>query len=187
MKKKVLSLLSVFILMLPMVAAARDLSQLGSDTWKNILWVGGLGFLNLNPEVAIVAFARLLIALLVFTIIFAVIISLGAGSSGMAPFRFFNRSQAGVVAGILAIMVAVFTPGKILSTTGIGWATAVAFILIGGPIVGLGYLTLTYPGHDAHGRSLETRGTIFIKLLLCLLLIWILTVMQQHLSILGVS
>jgi len=64
----------------------------------------------------------------------------------------------------------------------------IAFILIGGPVIGIGYLMISYPGHDeTTGRSLETRATIFLKIILSLLLIWILTVMRANIGALGAA
>ena len=80
-----------------------------------------------------------------------------------------------IVAGLLAILSAIFLPIQVILAVGGAWATAIAALLIGGPVAGLGFLLWSFPEH-------ETRATVFIKLFLCITLFWILTVMHHHLS-----
>jgi len=47
-----------------------------------------------------------------------------------------------VVALVMATVAAIFLPASVLMATGAGWATAVALILIGLPVVGVGYLLI---------------------------------------------
>ena len=173
-KATVISILS--LLTIPLVAA--DLSQTFSNVWSGILSIGNLSFLGISDGSLVVGFTRLMIWLLMFTIFFAVITGLG-GKSGTAPMSFFSRGQAGVIAAVIATIAAVFLPANVLLATGAGWATAIALILIGGPVVGIAYLLWRYPGEGN-----ETRFTILVKLLLCLLLFWILAAMKYHVSVL---
>lgn len=147
-----------------------------SSAWDKVLYIGGLGFLNLGPDGAVVAFTRILIGILIFTVLFAV--AHGLGKSGKA-LGFLNKTQAMVVAAVLAIMSAVFLPAEVLLATGAGWATMIALILIGLPIVGVAYLLWQIPWEGE-----ETKFTVFLKLVLCLVLLWILTAMKYHLEML---
>jgi len=164
----VLSLLS-----LPFVAAE---SGIFSNIWYKVLSIGNLSFLGLSDGSIVAAFVRILIWLLLFTVFFAVIIGLG-GKEGTAPMSFFNRGQAGLIAAIIATIGAIFLPAQVLLATGVGWATAIALLLIGGPVVGIGVLLMKYPG-----QGQETKMTVLIKLVLCLLLFWILTAMKFHVT-----
>ena len=164
----VLSLLS-----LPFVAAE---SGIFSNIWYKVLSIGNLSFLGLSDGSIVAAFVRILIWLLLFTVFFAVITGLG-GDKGTAPMKFFNRGQAGLIAAIIATIGAIFLPAQVLLATGVGWATAIALLLIGGPVVGIGVLLMKYPG-----QGQETKMTVLIKLVLCLLLFWILTAMKFHVT-----
>jgi hypothetical protein len=179
MKKVVsVSLTTIFIslLGLPLVSAQRGLNDILGNIWRNwILQAGNLSALGLSNETVIVGFSRLLLAILMFTIFFGVLITFG-GNNG--PFRFLNRNQSMVVSALISILAVVFLPVPLILAAGGAWATAVAAILIGGPIAGLAFLLWQIPGQGQE----ETRGTVFLKLFLCLTLFWILTVMSHHLS-----
>ncbi|MBI4151881.1 hypothetical protein HY496_02830 [Candidatus Woesearchaeota archaeon] len=173
-------LLSV-LLSLPFVAA--DLASTLGNAWDKILGIGSLDFLGISAGQGVVAMTRLLIWLLMFTVFFAVILGLGAGynadpsKKGVAVFGFLSRTQAGVVAAVIATIAAIFLPPDVLLATGTGWATAVALLLIGGPIVGLAYLLYTIPG-----KGKDTKATVFVKFVLCLLLYWILSTMRHYVA-----
>lgn len=164
----VLSLLTI-----PFVAADTGII---STLWYRVLSIGNLSFLGLSDGSIVAAFVRLLIWILLFTVFFAVITGLG-GAKGTAPMSFFNRGQAGVIAAVIATIGAIFLPAQVLLATGVGWATAIALLLIGGPVVGIGVLLMKYPG-----QGNETKMTVLIKLVLCLLLFWILTAMKFHVT-----
>ncbi|MEW5896609.1 MAG: hypothetical protein AB1668_02885 [Nanoarchaeota archaeon] len=174
MKKKWLLPVVISLLTIPFVAAA--VTDTVKSIWGKFLYIGGLGFLGLGPDAAVIAFTRILIWLLMFSVFFGVLTGLGAGggAGGIAPMKFFTRGQAGIVAAAVATIAAVFLPANILAATGAGWATAVALLLIGGPIVGLGYLLITYP------QGGDTKATVAVKIVICLLLFWILTAMKYH-------
>jgi len=180
MKKSVTVLLSILLLATPALALNATLE----NVWMRILWIGNLGFLGISDGSLVVAFTRLMIGVLMFTVFFGVLTALGAGPANAAPggarnravFYFLTRSQAGVVAAVLAIISAVFMPASVLLATGAGWATAVSLLLIGGPIVGVFWLLWTIP---PNGQP-DTAGSIILKLIICLLLFWILTAMKYH-------
>lgn len=158
---------------LPVVVAEPGIA---SNLWNKVLSVGNLSFLGLSDGSIVAAFVRLLIWFLLFTVFFAVLTGLG-GKGGTAPMSFFNRGQAGLIAAILATIGTIFLPAQVLLATGAGWATAIALFLVGGPVVGLAVLLLMFPGEGK-----DTKVTVLIKLVLCLLLFWILTAMKYHVT-----
>lgn len=172
MRKIVLVLLGL-LLFIPKVIADGLTDRLGS-IWDKVLIVGDLSSIGLGSEAVIVNFTRLLLAILAFALFFAVL----TGFKGKSPFQFINRNQAMVISGVLAVMAAIFLPIEVILATGGAWATAVAAILIGGPVAGLGFLLWQIPGT---GKP-ETRATAFLKLVLCFVLFWILSVMRHHLA-----
>ena len=174
MIKKVTIFSILSLLAIPFVTA--DLSQTFSNVWSGILSIGNLSFLGLSDGSLVVGLTRLLIWLLMFTVFFALITSMGGRGGTLG---FFNRTQAGIVAAVVASIAAIFLPGNVLLATGAGWATAIALLLIGGPVVGIAYLLWRYPGEGN-----ETRFTVLVKLLLCLLLFWILAAVKYHVSVL---
>ena len=162
----VLSLLSI-----PFVAAEESMLQ---GVWHTFLSAGNLSFLGLSDGSIVVAFTRLLIWIFVFTIFFAVITQFG-GRTGTA-IGFLNRGQAMVVAFVMATITAIFIPAQVLLATGAGWATIVSLVLVGGPIVGIGFMIFRIPGL----MPASPRGAIFLQFLLSVLLLWILMVMKYH-------
>jgi len=173
MKKSGLTIALVSLLSLPLVAA--DIPTTLGNVWQGILRVGDLSFLGYSSGGIFAAFTRILIWILVFTIFFAVMVGFGKGKK--TTLGFVNKNQALVIAAVLATMAAAFLPPEILLATGSAWAIAVSFILIGGPIVGIAFLLWKIPWEGD-----ETRWTVFVKLMLCLLLFWILTVMKNHVA-----
>lgn len=149
--------------------------------WDRILDFGALSFLD--SGMAVVSFVRILIGILTFTIFFAILTTLAKGKG--KSLGFLNRSQAMVVAGIMGIITAIFSPAEVLLAIGAGWATAIALVLIGAPVIGVGYLLMTWPGKDDNGNSKEDKGTLFIKIIGCLLLLWILNAMKYHIGVIG--
>lgn len=173
MKKKGLkSVMYSLVLLLVIPAVLADIGSTLGNVWQRFLSVGTLSFIGIS---GVLPLTRILIWIFIFTVIFATITSL----KDRTPFSLFNRGQAGVIAAVVATISAVFIPAQVLLATGTGWAVVVALFLIGGPIVGLGYLLLTFPRDDA-GKSIpDTKGTVLLKLVLCLLVFWILSAMKN--------
>lgn len=176
MKKKWLFISLVSLISIPVALAG--VGDTLSNVWQRILSIGNLSLLGLSDSSAVVALTRILIWILMFTVFFALLSFLG-GKEGRA-LGFLKRNHAIVVAAVLATISAIFLPAPVLLATGTGWATAVALLLIGGPIVGLIYLLWLIPGKDEEGRSKETKATVMLKIFLCLLLFWILSAMKVH-------
>jgi len=163
----VLCLAIISLISIPMVYAA-DLNSI----WNTILGVGALNFLGVSSGFMLGAFVRILVWILTFTLFFAV--------SGFV-LKFLKKNQAMVVSLVLATISAVFMPVEALLAIGAGWATLIALVLIGAPVVGFAYLLWLIPWGDAG----ETRGTIFLKLILCGLLLWILGAMKYHIGVIS--
>lgn len=165
------------LLALPFVAAQGPLQAL-SGVWSKILSIGNLSFV----QGQLVSLTRVLIWILTFALFFAVLGGLGAGKQE-GRLTFLGRNQAMVVAGVLATISAIFLPAAAILAVGAGWATAVGLILIGTPVLGLGYVLWKIPGRDKDGNALpETKGTVIFKLLLSMLLFWILSAMNYSLQ-----
>lgn len=171
MKKSWLLSLS-FLLGLPIVYA--DVGSTLNNVWTKILNIGNLGFLGPSNDWQLIGFTRILIWIAVFTIFFAVITTF-KGKDGKGVLGFFNKNQALVIAGVIATISAIFLPAEVLLATGKGWATLVSFVLIGLPVAGIAYILWKIP----FDGSPDTKGTIFLKLILCIILFWILTVMKN--------
>src|SRR3989344_2017661 len=166
------------LLALPLVSAAGPLEVI-SGVWNKILSFGSLSFIGVS---GIVPFTRILIWILTFALFFSVMSFLGAGgASERKTFGFLKRNHAMVIAAVLATISAIFLPAAAILAVGTGWATAVGLILIGAPIVGLGYVLWNIPG-EKDGKSLETKGTVLLKLLISMLLFWILSAMNFSLQ-----
>lgn len=166
----------LLLLCLPLVQASPV------DTLRNvgnrIIQLGSLNFLGLNNTFVLTSLMRIMLWILVFTLIFAV-------TSNGKVVNFLNRKYAAIIAGIIATMAALFLMDSLLLLIGSGAATIVAFVLIGGPVVGVGYLLWSIPGGD-HGQARqEHAGHIFLKLCLCVFLLWILGAIKYHLIQLG--
>ena len=158
------------LLLIP--TALADIGQTLKNVWWKVLSIGDLSFLGLSDGSVVVAITRILIWILMFTVFFAVI-NFFSGDSG--ALSFLKKNHAVVVAAAIATIAAIFLPAQVLLATGTGWATAIALILIGGPIVGIAYLLWKIPFEGE-----ETRFTVLLKIALCLLLFWILTAMGHH-------
>ncbi len=176
MKKVVSTGLLLSLLSLPLVAA--DFGDTLQNIFNKVLYIGGFGFLELNSNSTFLLLLRFLIFILIFTILFATITTLGGGQQGTGtpPFSYFTRAQAGILSAAIAIIATIFLPAQVLLATGTGWATAIALILIGGPIVGIAILCWIFPTEG------DNKWSVALKIVLCILLLWILSAMSYHVS-----
>jgi hypothetical protein len=145
---------------------------------KSLNAIGDLGVIGLGNETAILGLTRILIWFLIFTIMFALISTLSKKKKG--TLSFFNRGQGVVIAIIVATITTIFLPASILLASSSGWAVLVALLLVGAPVVGLIYLIWKLP--ELVGVEQEGRGTILMKLLICIILLWVLSAMRFHVS-----
>jgi len=121
-----------------------------------IFWLGSLSFLfGGQAENQLCGFLRILLAFLVFTILYFL--------ASMIPG--LTRGVAITISIILAILVAVFTPCVVLLAWGTSYATIFAFVVIFGPVLaGLALLLFT---------PTPNRRTAFLKLVSVLALMWL--------------
>ena len=172
-------LVSLLALLLIPAAYAGPLDVL-RGAWSKILAVGSLSFLGISGTVP---FTRILIWILVFALFFAVSSWLTVGKTTPTPL--FKRGQAIVVAAVLATITAVFLPAAAILAVGAGWATAVALLLIGGPVVAVG--ALLWNLNKIFGEETDTKGIVVIKLILAMILFWILSAMGNEARIVGAA
>jgi hypothetical protein len=173
-KKWMLNLLfSITIFSIPLVRA--DFGDTMSNVFGKIVGIGNLGFLGMADTAIVLGVTRLLIWVFVFTIIYAVI-AVASGNNNVS-LGFLKKNHALVVALVMATITSIFLPPEVLLAVGSGWATIVAFVLIGAPVVGIAFLLWKIPG-----KGEETRFTLFLKFVLCCLLFWVLTAMKYHIN-----
>ena len=176
MKKKLLMFSIVFSMILP--TALADIGQTLSNVWWKFMNVGSLGFLGLAEGDVVIAFTRILLWILMFTVFFALTTFLSGDNGSL---KFLKRNHAIVISFVIATIGAIFLPLQTILAVGAGWGTLISLILVGGPIVGIGYLLWYLPGKDASGNPKpDTKGTVLLKIVICLLLLWILSVMKYH-------
>ena len=174
MKKVVSAGILFSLLSIPLALA--DFGQTLQNIFNKVLFIGGFGFLNLKPDSTFLLLLRFMIFILIFTILFATITTLGGGTNDIPPFSYFTRAQAGILSAAIAIIATIFLPAQVLLATGTGWATAVALLFIGGPIVGIAVLCWKLPVEG------DTKWSVALKIVLCVLLLWILSAMSYHVS-----
>ncbi|GEM_PF-968800 len=153
----------VTLLSIPL-AVADPLGQVLQNVFTSILLIASFDLLM-----------RFLIAIIVFTLLYGVITTLGGGGSGgVPPFNYFSRAQAGILTAVITIIATIFLPAQVLLAIGSGWATLIGLILIAAPILGLAFILYQMPNDPCYWR--------FLKFLLSLVLLWILTAMKEHLG-----
>lgn len=167
MEKKQVLAYSVFFVFLASLPAALALTF--DNVWRDFISMGNLSFLGFGDYNILAGLTRLLLAIMIFTLFFALL------SKEWGSFKIFERNHAVIIALVLAIMSSVFMPVQIILAVGTGWGTAVAFILIGAPIVGIAYLLHLL----SHGRP-DNRFTVFVKIILCLIMLFILNSMKYY-------
>jgi hypothetical protein len=114
---------------------APTFKQQVTDIWVNyLLPIFSLSFLGLTGENSIMAFMRLIIIILVFTLLF----------EATRLIR-FPRNTGIVIAGVIAIMSGLFIPGTILIAIGSSYGFLVALVLLATPILGSFYLFSIMP------------------------------------------
>ena len=166
-QKRGLQIGLIVVLSLLVVSCAQGQQLTLKDIWDAILSIGKLEFLGFAGENALVAFMRIMIGILVFALLFE-----GSRAVGLA------RNIGTVVALVLSIISVIFIPGSILAGIGGAYATLIAFVLIGVPVVGGFYVLIRIPS--------TSRGWIALKMVIIVLLIWILSAVKANaLTLLG--
>ena len=169
MRKRSLVLGIISLLTMPLALA--DLGETFNNVFDKIVVIGNLNFLGLPNDYVLLGVTRLLVWLLCFTIIFGVLNAVGKSGKALG---FLNKRQGMVVALVMATVGAIFIPAEILLATGSSWATVIALLLVGGPVVGIGYALTKMPE--------DKCPYLLLKFIVCLILLWILLVMKNHLG-----
>lgn len=135
-----------------------------------IISIGDLSWMGFPHGTVVIGLTRLLIWLAIFTLFFALFTSVGSLS------RIFQRNHATVISFCLATITAIFIPAQALLAMGSSWALLISALIIGLPLGGICYVLFSglIPS--------DTRGQIFFKFVLVLLLGWILTAMKYHIG-----
>ena len=157
-------LVFLFLVSILTVSCDSDSSDDGIDAeeiWKKVLSIGKLEWLGFTGESAIAGFMRILVAILVF-----------AGLFELGRLTPMTPRIRGVIAGILAIISAVFIPGSILAGIGGAYGTITALVLIGIPLGIGGYALYRIPS--------DKSGQIIAKICIIIALMWILMAVKGH-------
>ncbi len=165
LRKRGLVLVFLLLISFLIVSCAEDTSNSDSfdfqDVVDKVIWVGQLNFLGDDGE-SFIGFIRILVAILVFAIIFELLNFI----------EILGKNTAIVIAAIIAIISAMFIPGEILASIGAAYGAVVAFVLIGIPVLGGGYALYRIPS--------EHKWQILLKMAIIALLIWILMAVKTH-------
>lgn len=138
-----------------------------SGIWKEFIYIFSLGPFLEGTE-ALEAFMRAIVGILVFALFFE------AGSR----LGFLTRRTAMIVAGVLAIMTAIFLPGTILAGIGSAYAIAFAAILILTPVVG--GLWVIFGSVGGNPIIPHTRFGHGLRIVILAVLLWILMAVKDH-------
>lgn len=150
----------VLLLSILVVSCTTEPGPSFKDIWNKLLWFGSLGFLGEN-EFGLVGFMRILLVVLVFALLYE-----GSRVAG------FSQNTGIVVSAILAIISVIFIPNAVLAGIGAAYATIVSIVFIGVPVVGGLLVFRMIPGN--------TRGEIFIRIIILLILLMILISVKSH-------
>jgi len=163
-QKRVLIGFSLLLLGVLLVSCSQSAGQVsGKDIWDTIIKLGSLEYFGLTGTNAVVSFMRVLVAILIFAILFEV--------SGLLNFA---RNVRIALAVILSVISSIFIPAEVLAGIGAAYATLISFVLIGTPLIAglVAYFNIPH----------TTRGWIAIRMVILLLLLWILLAVKHHAS-----
>ncbi|MAG61078.1 hypothetical protein CL619_04785 [archaeon] len=149
-------------------ASASLFGKIG-EIWDSVLYVGGLGFLNLPGSSDLILFLRLAIGILVFTILFALGVLAGSETA-----QFLNRKHAAIIAGVITVMTMVFIPSTVLVAISASFGTLVSLLLLAAPLVLMVMLVVYLPNEPCVWDAAKTG--------IAALILWILNLQQVHLT-----
>lgn len=138
-----------------------------AEIWDQFIYIFSLGPFLEGTE-ALEAFMRAIVGILVFALLFE------AGSR----LGFLTRRTAMIVAGVLAIITAIFLPGTILAGIGSAYAIAFAAILILTPVVG--GLWVIFGSAGGNPIIPHTRFGHGLRIVILAVLLWILMAVKDH-------
>ncbi|MBI4983464.1 hypothetical protein HZC32_02370 [Candidatus Woesearchaeota archaeon] len=169
--KKGLFFLLVVIGLLFVSSALAQAPGMGTsikNAWNTILDWGSLSFLfGTSVDNHLIGFLRILIGVLVFSLLFA--------ASAVIPG--ISRNIAITICIILTIMTSIFFPASVLMMLGETYTTIFAFLILGAPLLGVGWLLF--------GTPTPSRGWAFAKFLGICLLIYLFAQISHWAGILG--
>ncbi|MBI4151883.1 hypothetical protein HY496_02840 [Candidatus Woesearchaeota archaeon] len=133
---------------------------------SKIISVGQLTFLG-SPDNQFVGFVRILMAVLVFSLIYL----------GLSMIPGMSRNIGITIAILLSILVSIFFPASILLAWGTAYASLFAFFIIFGPVIGLGAVLITTPTPN--------RGAALVKFATVIALWWVVAHIAEWAHLLG--
>lgn len=156
MTKHVWALFLVLALLMSSFALAATPGQSLKGAFSTVLDIGSLKFLlGGQADNQFFGFVRIAIAVLIFSLLYM----------GLSLIPNMSKNTAIVVGIILAIISAVFIPKSVLAAMGETYAVVFSFLIIGGPIAGVGWLVF--------GTPTPNRFAAALKFLSVLLLMWL--------------
>jgi hypothetical protein len=159
MKKNLL----LTILVLSVLMATFAIADIG-ETISDVLDIGRLDWLfGSSPDNQVIGFIRILMAILIFSIIY---LGLSAANEGMGG-NAIPQGIAITIGILLSILTSIFLPGEVLMMFGETYATIFALIIIGGPILGLLALCFLTPTNSS--------GVAFLKFLAICFTMWLIS------------
>lgn len=171
MQKRWITGLVAAIAAIPLVQAS--LGGRIQSLFYDIVEIGSLNFLGVPNGSLLMMFVRFLIGILIFTILFA--LSVFMGTKNMP---WLKRNHAVVISACIALITMVFLPVQVLLAAGGGLGVAVGMALVAAPVIAIVIMINKLPGET----GADDRTSIFLKLLLCCILFWVLTAMSYHIG-----
>ena len=171
MQKRMLSGIIATLMAIPLVHAS--LGGRINGLFYSIVEIGSLNFIGVPNGSMLMMFVRLLIGILVFTIFFAL-----SSFMGTKNLPWLKRNHAVVISACIALITMIFLPVEVLLAAGGGMGMAVGMALVSAPIVAIVIIIVKIPG----AAGTDDRTTLFLKLLLCCILFWVLTAMSYHIG-----
>ncbi len=169
MKKSLVTGLLAALAAIPLVSASIGGKTL--DLFHTMVEIGSLSFLGVPNGSILIMFVRVLIGILIFTIFFAL-----SSFMGTKNLPWLKRNHAVVISACISLITMIFLPVQVLLAAGGGMGVAVGMALVSAPMIAIVMMIMQFPPSG----TAEERYHIFIKLLLCCILFWVLTAMSYH-------
>ncbi len=167
MKKGIIILLALMLIGIAVPALAAEEST-AKKIWEGIVYVFALQWLvGANPDITILAFARLVLVLIVFFTIF----ELFSHAPVLKDITEKSKRSAFVASLAISVLVGVFLPAPIIMTIALTYSGFFGFILVAIPTAIAIWL--------AYSFEPETRSGYLIRLVLLLLAFWMVGVAEE--------
>ncbi len=156
--------LMIFILSLLMISSVTaGIGEILSGAWDTILNIGSLEIFDGTADSQFFGFIRIAIGIMIFSILYMALGAVNNATGGESV----PKNIAITISVIMAIITAIFIPASVLAGFGGTYAVLFSLIIIGGPMVGIGWLIF--------GTPTESRGVAAMKLFGILLLWWLIS------------